>query len=157
MSRHLLRRLLVVGAVAGLPPVALAPAAAQLATEVAAYVVVQDSVPDPLDGRVGDAKQGRRIVLDRTIGNCLICHALPESAERFMGDLGPDLSGVAARLSIGQIRLRLIDQSRINPATIMPPYHRTEGLARVAAQWRDKPILSSQQIEDVLAYLASLK
>ena len=66
-------------------------------------------------------------MLDRTIGNCLICHKAPEPAERFMGEIGPDLAGVGARLTAGQIRLRLVDQSRLNPKTVMPPYYRVEG------------------------------
>ncbi len=102
--------------------------------------------------------RGRKIVLDRATGNCLICHKLPsEPTERFQGELGPDLGGVGARLLPGEIRLRLVDQSRINPGTIMPPYHRVEGLIRVAPEWRGKPALDAQQIEDIVAYLVTLQ
>ena len=100
--------------------------------------------------------RGRRIVLDRETGNCLICHKVPEPAEPFQGDLGPDLSGVGTRLTAGQIRLRLVDESRLNPQTLMPPYYRVEGLSRVSARYRGKPVLTAQEIEDVVAYLGTL-
>ena len=74
-----------------------------------------------------------------------------------MGEIGPDLKGVGTRLTPAQIRLRLVDESLINPKTVMPPYYRIEGLTRVAAQYRGKPVLSAQQVEDVVAYLTSLK
>lgn len=125
--------------------------------QVAAFAVVGDAVPEPLDGKAGDADRGRQIVLDRNHGNCLICHAAPEPGERFMGELGPDLAGVGGRLTVGQLRLRLIDQSRLNTATVMPPYHRISELKRVAVRYRDKPVFTAQDVEDVVAYLAALK
>lgn len=100
--------------------------------------------------------RGRHIVLDRSVGNCLICHAVPEPAERFMGDIGPSLAGVGNRLDRGQLRLRVIDASLVNPQTVMPPYYRVDGLVRVGEPWRGKPVLTSQQVEDVVSYLASL-
>lgn len=141
--------------VAGIALLAFAGDAA--ATRLATYRIVGDEVPERLDGIVGDAARGRQIVLDRNVGNCLICHAVPEPRERFMGDVGPDLAGVGERLGAGQIRLRLIDSSRVAPTSVMPPYYRVEGLQSVGAPWRDKPVLTSRQIEDVVAYLVSLK
>lgn len=135
---------------------AAAAAPGPVQAQVATYTVVGDAVPEALDGKMGDATRGRQVVLDRNNGNCLICHAVPEPQERFMGELGPDLAGVGARLSAGQIRLRLIDQSLLNPATVMPPYHRVNDLKRVATRYRDKPVLSPQEIEDAVAYLAAL-
>ena len=114
-------------------------------------------MPEPLGARVGDKELGRQIVLDRTVGNCLICHAVPEPAERFMGNIGPDLTGIGSRLSAGQLRFRMIDASRLNSDTLMPPYYRTDGLTMVATQYRGTPVLTAQQLEDVVAYLASLK
>ena len=90
-------------------------------------------------------------------GNCLLCHALPETGARFMGNLAPSLSGVGARLSAGQLRLRLVDSMRLNRDTIMPSYYRVDGLSQVAQAFRGKPILTAQQIEDTIAYLASLR
>ena len=121
------------------------------------FDVVGDAIPDGLAGRSGDATRGRRIVIDRADGNCLICHKVPEPSEAFQGGVGPDLSGVGGRLTVGQLRLRLVDQSRLNPSTVMPPYYRVSGLVRVAEKWKGRPILDEQAIEDVVAYLAGLK
>lgn len=96
-------------------------------------------------------------MVDRQVGLCLLCHSGPFPEQRFMGDLAPDLRGVGARLSEGQIRLRMVDPSRANPATIMPAYLRTEGLRRVAPAFRGRTVLSAQQIEDVVAFLVTLK
>ena len=101
--------------------------------------------------------RGRALVADRQTGLCLLCHSGPFPEQPFQGDLGPDLRGIGTRLSEGQIRLRIVDASRVNPATIMPPYYRTEGLARVAPAFRGRPVLSAEQIEDVVAFLLTLK
>jgi L-cysteine S-thiosulfotransferase len=127
------------------------------ATGLAAFAVDGDAITSPLEGRAGDAERGRAIVLDRATGNCLICHQVPVASELFQGELGGDLAGVGARLSTGQIRLRLVDQSRLNPATLMPPYFRADGLTRVAPRFAGQPVLTAQQIEDVIAWLATLK
>ncbi len=116
-----------------------------------------DAIPSSLTGAAGDPASGRKIVLDRHVGLCLLCHSGPFPEERFQGDLAPSLAGVGARLSAGQIRLRIVDASRVNPQTIMPPYYRKEGLARVAPSQLGKTVLTAQQIEDVVAYLATLK
>ncbi len=103
-----------------------------------------------------DYARGREIVMGRD-GNCLLCHAVPETGARFMGNLGPALSGIGARLDASQLRLRLIDPQRFNPDSIMPAYARTEALTQVGQAWRGKPILSEQQIEDTVAFLATLR
>jgi L-cysteine S-thiosulfotransferase len=113
--------------------------------------------PASLTGKKGDPQRGRQIVANRQVGLCLLCHSGPFPEERFQGDLAPDLSRVGARLSEGQIRSRIVDPGRSNPGTIMPAYYKTEGLSRVASSFRGKTILSAEQIEDVVAYLASLK
>ncbi|HEU5177962.1 MAG TPA: sulfur oxidation c-type cytochrome SoxX [Burkholderiales bacterium] len=123
----------------------------------AGTAAADDSLPSPLTGAAGDAARGRAIVLDRQLGLCLLCHSGPFPQERFQGDLAPNLAGVGSRLSEGQIRLRIVDASRVNPQTIMPAYFRTEGLTRVAPSQRGKTVLSAQQIEDVVAFLATLK
>ena len=117
----------------------------------------QDSIPESLTGAKGDPARGRAIVANRQVGLCLLCHRGPFPEERFQGDLAPDLRGAGARWSEGQLRLRIVDPSRVNPATIMPAYHRTEGLVRVAPAWRGKPVLTAEQIEDVVAYLTTLR
>lgn len=151
-----MRRRLAGWMVAALPGVCMAWPAAR-AEQLAAYTVVGDAIPKPLGGLAGDASRGRALVLDRALGNCLICHRAPVPAEPFQGEIGPDLAGVASRLTPGQIRLRLVDQSRLDPATLMPPYYRVDNLTRVAPQFAGRPVLEAQQIEDIVAWLATLK
>jgi sulfur-oxidizing protein SoxX len=115
-----------------------------------------DSIPASLTLAKGDPARGRAIVANRQVGLCLLCHTGPFPEERFQGNLAPDLRS-AARLSEGEIRLRLVDPARANPQTIMPAYYRTDGLTRVAPAYRGKTVLSAEQIEDVVAYLLSLK
>ena len=117
----------------------------------------QDAIPESLTGAKGDPARGRAIVANRQVGLCLLCHSGPFPEERFQGELAPDLKGAGARWSEGQLRLRIVDSSRINPTSIMPAYHRTDGLTRVAPTFRGKPILTAEQIEDVVAYLTTLK
>lgn len=105
----------------------------------------------------GDAARGRAIVADRRKGLCLLCHPGPIPEERFMGNLAPALDGAGRRWSAAELRARLVDASRLNPDTIMPPYFRTEGFARMAPALRGRTILTAQEIEDVVAYLVSLK
>jgi len=116
-----------------------------------------DAMPESLTGARGDPARGRAIVANRQVGLCLLCHSGPFPEERFQGNLAPDLRGAGKRWSEGQLRLRIADSGRINPATIMPAYHRTEGLVRVAPAWRGKTILSAEQIEDVVAFLMTLQ
>ena len=115
-----------------------------------------DAIPTSLTGAKGDPQRGRAIVANRQVGLCLLCHSGPFPEERFQGNLAPDLR-TAARLTEGEIRLRLVDPARANPQTIMPAYYRTEGLTRVAPSQRGKSILTAEQIEDVIAYLLTLK
>jgi sulfur-oxidizing protein SoxX len=121
------------------------------------FVVVGDGIPAPLAPGPADGARGRALIVARDAANCVLCHAVPDSAVRFAGDLGPSLQGVGARLSPAQLRLRVVDNLRLNPASIMPSYYRVDGLARVAAAYRGKPILSATEIEDVVAYLATLR
>jgi sulfur-oxidizing protein SoxX len=116
-----------------------------------------DAMPDSLTGANGDPARGRAIVANRQVGLCLLCHSGPFPEERFQGNLAPDLKGTGSRLSEGQLRLKIVDPGRVNPATIMPAYHRTEGLVRVAPAYRGKPVLSAEQIEDVVAFLMTLR
>jgi sulfur-oxidizing protein SoxX len=120
------------------------------------YVVTDDSILESLTGATGDATRGRALVLERT-NTCILCHSGPFPEEKFQGDLAPNLSGSGSRWTIAQLRLRLVDASRLNPGTIMPSYYRLDGLDRVAPSWRGKPILSAEQIEDIVAYLATLR
>jgi sulfur-oxidizing protein SoxX len=120
------------------------------------YTITGDAILESLTGAPGDATRGRALVLERT-STCILCHSGPFPEEKFQGDLAPSLAGSGSRWSQGQIRLRLVSASRLNPATFMPSYYRVEGLDRVAPAWRGKPILSAEQIEDIVAYLATLR
>ena len=119
--------------------------------------ISSDDIPAPLSGAKGDAARGRAIVVNRQLGLCLLCHSGPFPEERFQGNIGPDLNGIGARLSEGQIRLRVADPGRLNPATIMPAYFRNEGLTRVSPAFQGKSVLGAEQVEDVVAFLMTLK
>ena len=110
-----------------------------------------------LTAQPGDTVRGRAIVASRQSGLCLLCHSGPFPEERFQGNLAPELSGIAQRLSGGELRARIVDARRLNPDTIMPPYFSTDRLARVAGSFVGQTLLNAQQIEDVIAYLLSLK
>ena len=116
-----------------------------------------DAIAAPLTDRSGDAVRGRAIVANRQVGLCLLCHSGPFPEERFQGNLAPRLEGAGSRWSQGQLRLRIADTQRLNPSSIMPAYYRTDDLTRVAAAWKDKPVFTAQQVEDVVAYLQTLK
>jgi L-cysteine S-thiosulfotransferase len=143
------------GVVAGLA--LLASTAAVAPQELRSYTVVGDAITASLTGATGDPARGRAIVVDRRLGACLLCHTGPFPEEKFQGTLAPDLSGAGSRWSEGQLRLRFVDPTRLNPDTIMPAYYRVEGLIRVGHAWRGKPILSAEQIEDVIAFLVTLR
>ena len=119
--------------------------------------VVGDAIPASLTGAKGDAARGRAIVANRQVGLCLLCHSGPFPEERLQGTMAPDLKGAGQRWSEGQLRLRIVDAGRLNPDTIMPPYYRIDGLTRVAPAFRGKPVLTAEQIEDVVAFLATLR
>jgi len=127
-----------------------------LAQDLRSYAIVDDGIPASLTGKPGDPARGRALVLDRS-STCILCHSGPFEEVRFQGDLAPSLAGTGGRWSMSQLRLRLVDASRFNPQTIMPSYYRVDGLARVGPAWRGKPILSVEQIEDIVAFLATLR
>jgi sulfur-oxidizing protein SoxX len=122
-----------------------------------AVAVAGDAIPASLTGASGSPERGRAIVVNRQVGLCLLCHSGPFPQERLQGDLAPDLKGAGSRWSAGQLRLRIVDSARVSPATVMPAYYRIDGLTRVAPAFRGKPVLSAEQIEDVVAFLATLR
>ena len=128
-----------------------------LAIPATAQEGVGDTIPRPLTGAPGDAARGRAIVMDRQRGLCLLCHPGPFPEERFQGNLAPDLAGAASRWTEGQLRQRIVDGRRLNPDTIMPSYGKMEGLHRVAPAWQGRTILTAAEIEDVVAFLVTLK
>jgi len=130
---------------------------ASVADGAQSYRVVADGIPEPLVSGGGDAVRGRTLMVARDSANCVLCHAVPDAAVRFSGDVGPSLAGIGTRLSVPQLRLRISDNLRVNPATVMPSYYRIDGLDRVATQYAGKPILTAQEVEDIVAYLVTLK
>lgn len=121
------------------------------------FAVVGDGIPEPLAASPGDAARGRALIVAREAANCVLCHAIPDANVRFAGDVAPSLAGIGTRMTSSQLRLRVADSLRLNPQTAMPSYYRIDGLDRVAAQYRGKPILSAREIEDVVAYLGTLR
>lgn len=138
--------LAVCGAAAGCAVPATGP--------LASYRITGDAIVAPLTADAGDPERGREIFAGRD-ANCFLCHTVPGG--RFMGNLASPLAGVGARLNEGQLRLRIIDSARLNRDTIMPSYYRVDGYNQVAAAWRNKPILTAQQVEDAVAYLLTLR
>jgi sulfur-oxidizing protein SoxX len=143
----LVRSLLLIAALSVAPP-----AIAQLR----AFTVVGDAIPQSLTGQPGDAARGRTVVTDRQKGLCLLCHTGPFPEQRFQGNLAPDLRGAGSRWDEGQLRLRLVDSRKLNPSTVMPAYYRLDGLTRVGGSWQGKPVLSAEEVEDVVAFLLTL-
>lgn len=122
-----------------------------------AYVVRGDSIDRSLTGQPGDPARGEALIADRPRSLCLLCHSGPFADEHAQGTLAPDLRGAGARLTEGQLRLRLADMKKLVPTTIMPSYYRVDGLHRVAAAWQGRPVLTADEIEDIVAFLVTQK
>jgi L-cysteine S-thiosulfotransferase len=121
------------------------------------YIVVGEAIPESLTGAAGDPARGKAIVTSRQTGLCLLCHSAPLPEEKFQGTIGPDLAGAGSRHSEGELRLHVVDSRHFNPDTIMPSYYRLDGLEQVAPSFRGKTVLSAEQIEDVVAFLQTLR
>jgi sulfur-oxidizing protein SoxX len=146
---HLLIAIAAIAA-ATRPPAAADPA-------LRPFLVVGDAIPLSLTGAPGDAARGKAIVTSRQTGLCLLCHSAPLPEEKFQGTIGPDLKGIGSRNTEGQLRLRIVDPRRFNPDTIMPAYYRLDGVERVAPAFRGRTVLTAEQIEDVVAFLMTLR
>lgn len=134
----------------------LAPVVGALGSDLVPFTVSDHAIRAPLTRELADAARGRAIALDRSRGNCVTCHEMPVQAD-FQGNLGPPLAGVATRYEPGELRLRIVDSKRINPESNMPSYYRIEGLNGVRRQFAGRPILTALEVEDVLAYLLTLR
>ncbi len=135
----------------------LLAAAPACADDYLPWRVTDFAIEEPLGGLRGDAARGRELVIARDKGNCLACHHLPIPEQPSHGTIGPPLTGVGARLSAGQLRLRVVDEKQLNPATIMPAFY-----LHPEVLYRPRPdaattILTAQEVEDVVTYLVTLK
>jgi sulfur-oxidizing protein SoxX len=115
-----------------------------------------DAIRERLAPAPGDAARGKAVVVSRD-SNCLLCHVVPDSGVRAMGNVGRPLAGVGARLTEAQLRLRVVDSMRLNRDAVMPSYYRVDDFNKVADAWRGKPILTAQEVEDTVAYLLTLR
>ena len=121
------------------------------------YVVKDGKIAKSLTGKPGNAANGRKLVINRKLGNCLACHVMPIPEQTFHGLVGPDLNGVASRRSAGEVRLLIVNPKLANPDTIMPAFYRKDGLHRVMKKFQGKTMLSAEQVEDLVAYTMTLK
>ncbi|GGF73821.1 sulfur oxidation c-type cytochrome SoxX [Azorhizobium oxalatiphilum] len=121
------------------------------------YEIEGDAIAEPLTGHEGDAERGAALVADRTLSLCVLCHSGLVAPVHMQGNLAPSLAGIGGRLTPGQIRLRVVDMKRLNPDSLMPVYGGVAPGARVAGPWQGKAILTADEIEDIVAYLVSLK
>jgi L-cysteine S-thiosulfotransferase len=151
------RRSSATGTLAILAAVAGGISSARADETLLSYTVVGDAIPAPLTGAPGDPVRGKAIVASRQTGLCLLCHSAPLPEEKFQGTIGPDLTGTGSRNTQGQLRLRIVDPRTFNPDTIMPAYYRRDGLDRVAPAFRGKTVLTAEEIEDVVAFLMTLR
>ncbi len=127
------------------------------AGEFAKYKIVKDAIPQSLTGKAGDPAKGRKPAINSRKGNCLACHVMPIPEQADHGEVGPPLNDVGGRLSAGEIRLRIVNPKVVNPDTIMPAFYRIRGLHRVQKKWQGKTIISAQDVEDITAYMMTLK
>ena len=127
------------------------------ALALAAVVVVGDGIPQPLTDTPGSAERGRAIVASRQTGLCLLCHSGPFPEVPLQGNLAPSLAGAGSRWNEAQLRLRIVDSRRLNPESLMPAFHRSDHQQRLGTAWQGQPVLDAQQVEDVVAFLRTLK
>ena len=129
-----------------------------LALAAATTVSAQsDGMVAPLTNVAGNAASGRAIVANRQQSLCLLCHSGPFADAQLQGNIASNLTGAGSRWTAGQLRLRIVDAKQLNPNSIMPAMHKLEGLQNVSRAWRDKPVLDAQQVEDVVAFLLTLR
>ena len=135
------------------PALAEQDAGPRAAEALVPYRIEDDGIPASLTGRPGDPSRGAAVFVNRQLSLCLLCHADPATSQS--GAIGPSLKDAGGHLTDAQIRLRIVDPARVNPDTVMPSFYVMTGLNRVGHQWQGRPILNAEQIEDLVAFLAS--
>lgn len=133
------------------------PAAAE--TAPGSVEIVDGVIATPLTDVAGDPARGREWFAGRKLGNCLACHQNDDlSEEQFHGEVGPELNGVADRWSPEELRAIVVNSKQVfGDQTIMPAFYRDGGYFRVLGDFEGQPILDAQQVEDIVAYLMTLK
>ena len=122
------------------------------------------AIETPLTSAEPDVENGK-VLMNKGAGNCIACHAVTELSHlQWHGEIGPILDGVADRYTEAELRGMLVDSKRWFPGTMMPAFYRTEGFIRIGDAYTGKalegevsPLLTAQQIEDVIAYLLTLR
>ena len=120
-------------------------------------VVDESSIPKSLTGKAGNSKKGRKLAIHRKKGNCLACHKMPIPEQQFHGEIGPNLAGVGSRYSAGELRLLIVNPKVVNEDTIMPAFYKNTGFNAVLKKFKGKTVISAQDVEDIIAYLLTLK
>ncbi|MBU2935323.1 MULTISPECIES: sulfur oxidation c-type cytochrome SoxX [Pacificibacter] len=126
---------------------------------------VDGAIADSLTGVAGNAEKGREILTSKSLGNCVACHAAEAYEDiSFHGEIGPMLDGVGSRWEEAEVRGIVANAKMTFEGTIMPAFYKTNGYIRPGDAYTGKaatgdlpPLLSAQQIEDVVAYLMTLK
>ena len=122
------------------------------------YKIVDDSsIPKSLTAKPGNPKKGRKLAIHRKKGNCLACHKMPIPEQQFHGEIGPNLAGVGSRHSAGELRLLIVNPKVVNEDTIMPAFYKNTGFNAVLKKFKGKTVISAQDVEDIIAYLLTLK
>lgn len=149
---------LVTGLAAALVVLGATQATAE-AVKPDAVKIVDAELATSLTGAAGNAENGRKWFKNRKLGNCLACHKNSDmKKEQFHGEVGPEMDGVAGRYEAAQLRAILVNSKQVfGPDSIMPSFYRTSGFNRTNKKFIGKSILNAQQVEDILAYLLTLK
>jgi sulfur-oxidizing protein SoxX len=151
----LVKRTLAVAALGG--SLALLLSLPASAAGLVKYQINNDAIATSLTGKAGDPMNGRKLAINRKKGNCLACHSMPIPEQAFHGSIGPDLKDIGSQYSKGELRLRVVNPKIINSETIMPAFYKADGLNRVMKKFVGKTIISAQDVEDIVAYLMTLK
>ncbi|MCR4378151.1 MAG: sulfur oxidation c-type cytochrome SoxX [Rhodospirillales bacterium] len=124
--------------------------------DMANVTIVNGTIPKSLTGKAGDPAAGKKAAINQKKGNCLACHVMPIPEEQFHGKTGPDLHGIGSRQTEAELRMRLVDPKVISADTMMPSFFKT-GQHRVLKDFEGKTILEAQEVENIVAYLLTLK
>ncbi len=128
------------------------------------------AINESLTGKPGDPKKGLEWIVNRKLGNCIACHKVEailklvkpgdlksQAKYGFHGEVGPELDGVASRYTEGELRMLIVDPKKVFPDTIMPAFHKDGPFVRIKENCKGKVMLSPSRVEDVVAYLKTLK